>query len=410
MPTTSSTSSCNQRHLRPDPLLPLTVTHASVLPVAPVTRCLLITQSLLQALFPPFPPSFPLPTSHPPPVAALSPSFLHPHHQLHHPHSLFFLLLPMFSPSHHLIDINSLLSLYREFQALSLDSSPNAATFTRRLTDTARRLTDRGITITDSLLMARILDGLPPAYTTYKIAFITTRPETPSSSDIITWLLDAEADLLHTSLSTVALARGGSGGRGGFSGGYGGGRATGQSSFPGRSGGRFGSRPPGSGGRGGGRGGAAGTGTLPPCQYLIRYGSLQGQHCLQTTHATATCFKAPSDEWFERCNTGTPPRWHLLHPLLTPHDIRTSPTYHPPSSSNPQVLPPSTPPHAPPQAHHLLHSPTPSPSPSGFYPPPSPPPGFPPPPWSPTPYPPYPFYTPQVPPPVCTLDCPASGH
>ncbi|CAI6001554.1 unnamed protein product [Closterium sp. NIES-64] len=105
-------------------------------------------------------------------------------------------------------DLNSLLSLYREFQALSFDSSPNAATFTRRLTDNARRLTDRGITITDSLLMARILDGLPPAYTTYKIAFITTRPGTPSSSDIITWLLDAEADLLHTSLSTVALARG----------------------------------------------------------------------------------------------------------------------------------------------------------------------------------------------------------
>ncbi|CAI5493425.1 unnamed protein product, partial [Closterium sp. Naga37s-1] len=40
-------------------------------------------------------------------------------------------------------------------------------------------------------------------------------------------------------------------------------------------------------------------------------------------------------------------------------------------------------------AHHLLYSPTPSPPPSGFYPPPPAPPGS---------------------PPVCTPDCPASGH
>ncbi|CAI7745796.1 unnamed protein product, partial [Closterium sp. NIES-54] len=196
-------------------------------------------------------------------------------------------------------DLNSLLALYRDFQAISLEASPNAATFTRRLTDAARRITDRGITITDSLLMARILDGLPTAYTTHKIAFTTARTGTPSSFDVISWLLDAEADLFHSSSPlTAALVRGGGSGRGTPSSGFGGGRGAGRG---GRGGGGR-STPRQGGGRGAGRGGASGLGTLSPCQYLIRYGSLKGQRCLQTT-TTTTCFKALTDEWFERGNT-----------------------------------------------------------------------------------------------------------
>ncbi|CAI6009739.1 unnamed protein product [Closterium sp. NIES-65] len=59
-----------------------------------------------------------------------------------------------------------------------------------------------------------------------------------------------------------------------------------------------------------------------------------GQCCGQTTHATETCFKALSDEWFARGNTGTPPRWSALNPRPTPLEVRSSPLYEPPSSTH----------------------------------------------------------------------------
>ncbi|CAI5938840.1 unnamed protein product [Closterium sp. NIES-65] len=66
----------------------------------------------------------------------------------------------------------------------------------------------------------------------------------------------------------------------------------------------------------------------------------------QTTHATETCFKALSDEWFARGNTGTPPRWSALNPRPTPLEVRSSPLYEPPSSTHAhQAL-------APPQQQH----------------------------------------------------------
>ncbi|CAI5993562.1 unnamed protein product [Closterium sp. NIES-65] len=225
-------------------------------------------------------------------------------------------------------DLDSLLALYRDFQAISLEASPNAATFTRRLTDAARRLTDRDITITDSLLMARILDDLPTAYTTHKIAFTTARTGTPSS-DAISWLLDAEVDLFHSSSPlTAALVRGGGSGRGTPSSGFGGGCGAGRG---GRGGGGR-STPRQGGGRGAGRGGASGLGTLSPCQYLIRYGLLKGQRCLQTTHTTATCFKALTDEWFERAPL------YLSGPSHLPNSSSTHPPHPiPPFSPSPRI-------------------------------------------------------------------------
>ncbi|GJP62005.1 hypothetical protein CLOP_g19112, partial [Closterium sp. NIES-67] len=56
------------------------------------------------------------------------------------------------------------------------------------------------------------------------------------------------------------------------------------------------------------------------------------ERCGQTTHATDSCFKALSDEWFARGNTGTPPRWSSLSPRPTPQEVRTSPLFQPVSS------------------------------------------------------------------------------
>ncbi|GJP65650.1 hypothetical protein CLOP_g22518 [Closterium sp. NIES-67] len=58
------------------------------------------------------------------------------------------------------------------------------------------------------------------------------------------------------------------------------------------------------------------------------------ERCGQTTHATDSCFKALSDEWFARGNTGTPPRWSSLSPRPTPQESQ---------------LPLAPPPIAPPQ-------------------------------------------------------------
>ncbi|CAI5985536.1 unnamed protein product [Closterium sp. NIES-65] len=270
-------------------------------------------------------------------------------------------------------------------------TSPNAATFTRGLTDTALHLSNHGITITDSLLMARILDALPTAYTTHKIAF--------SSSNIISWLLDADADLFHSSSPlTAALVRGGGGGRGASSSGYNEGRGVGRSS-PGGGGRGGSSRGGGGGGRGAGCSGASGLGTLSLCQYHIRYGSLKGQHCLQTTHTTATCFKSLTDEWFERGNTGTPHACTSSIPF--PRPMMNAPPQS--ISPCPSLKSPTTP--LPVSLHSLttryvhLHSPAPPPlAPPGFIPPPTP--------WYPSPFPPYPFYSPAPSPPVLSTNPP----
>ncbi|CAI5944309.1 unnamed protein product [Closterium sp. NIES-65] len=162
-------------------------------------------------------------------------------------------------------DLRSLLSLFRTFQDITLDSSLNAASFARRLTDTAQRLNDRGILISDTLLTARILDCLPPTYDTYRINFTSQHIRLPPVAVTIDWLLDSEADLLRESASINAVharkgtntggSSGGGPGRGSGGGGRGGGRGGGQ-------GGRTGER--------GGRGAITSTtGGLSPCQSIL---------------------------------------------------------------------------------------------------------------------------------------------
>ncbi|CAI5982157.1 unnamed protein product [Closterium sp. NIES-65] len=82
-------------------------------------------------------------------------------------------------------DLRSLLALFRKFQDITLDSSPTAAAYTRRLIDTAQRLNDRGIVISESLLTARILDCLPPTYDTYRITFTSRYRHPPPVADTI---------------------------------------------------------------------------------------------------------------------------------------------------------------------------------------------------------------------------------
>ncbi|CAI6011132.1 unnamed protein product [Closterium sp. NIES-65] len=84
-------------------------------------------------------------------------------------------------------DLRSLLALFRKFQDTTLDSSPTAATLTRRLIDTAYPLNNRGIVIHESLCAARILDYLPPTYDTYRITFISRYRHPPPEADTIDW-------------------------------------------------------------------------------------------------------------------------------------------------------------------------------------------------------------------------------
>ncbi|CAI7866350.1 unnamed protein product [Closterium sp. NIES-53] len=101
-------------------------------------------------------------------------------------------------------DLRSLLPLFRNFQDITLDSSPTAAAYTRRLIDTAQRLNDRGIVISESLLTARILDCLPPTYDTYRITFTSRHRDPPPVADTIEWLLDSELPQATTTAEEVA--------------------------------------------------------------------------------------------------------------------------------------------------------------------------------------------------------------
>ncbi|CAI7753774.1 unnamed protein product, partial [Closterium sp. NIES-53] len=229
-----------------------------------------------------------------------------------------------------------------------------------------------------TLLTARILDCLPPTYDTYRINFTSQHIRPPPVAVTIDWLLDSEADLLRDSTTVNAVhARKGTNNTGGSS-----------SSGPGR--GSSG------GGRGGGRGGRTwerggrgattpSTGGFPPCQYVIRQGPNKGQTCNQTTHPTETCFKALTDEWLARGNTGPPPRWNTITPRPTPHDIRTLSTYAPSPPNLHNVLAQHLSPHVLQQVQHLLPTPTTTPTPSTLT---TPPPPTPPPPTPPSPYPP----------------------
>ncbi|GJP56162.1 hypothetical protein CLOM_g15212 [Closterium sp. NIES-68] len=209
-------------------------------------------------------------------------------------------------------DVATLYSLIKEFQSLTMDSTTGAAAFTRRVLDLARRLAALGVPYPDPVLCCHLLEGLTSAFDTHKIAYMQLIDKRITPAEVAQWIITTEADLLRHSSSTAAVAQ-----QRNTRGGRGGGRGAGRGGGAGR------------GTNGAGRGAAA---PFPPCQYLPRYGPTRGQRCGQTTHATDSCFKALSDEWFARGNTGTPPRWSSLSPRPTPQEVRTSPLFQPVSS------------------------------------------------------------------------------
>ncbi|GJP31780.1 hypothetical protein CLOM_g14988 [Closterium sp. NIES-68] len=209
-------------------------------------------------------------------------------------------------------DVATLYSLIKEFQSLTMDSTTGAAAFTRRVLDLARRLAALGVSYPDPVLCCHLLEGLTSAFDTHKIAYMQLIDKRITPAEVAQWIITTEADLLRHSSSTAAVAQ-----QRNTRGGRGGGRGAGRGGGAGR------------GTNGAGRGAAA---PFPPCQYLPRYGPTRGQRCGQTTHATDSCFKALSDEWFARGNTGTPPRWSSLSPRPTPQEVRTSPLFQPVSS------------------------------------------------------------------------------
>ncbi|GJP60544.1 hypothetical protein CLOP_g17787 [Closterium sp. NIES-67] len=209
-------------------------------------------------------------------------------------------------------DVATLYSLIKEFQSLTMDATTGAAAFTRRVLDLARRLAALGVPYPDPVLCCHLLEGLSPAFDTHKIAYMQLIDKRITPAEVAQWIITTEADLLRHSSSTAAVAQ-----QRNTRGGRGGGRGAGRGGGAGR------------GSNGAGRGAAA---AFPPCQYLPRYGPTRGQRCGQTTHATDSCFKVLSDEWFARGNTGTPPRWSSLSPRPTPQEVRTSPLFQPVSS------------------------------------------------------------------------------
>ncbi|CAI7869091.1 unnamed protein product [Closterium sp. NIES-53] len=120
----------------------------------------------------------------------------------------------------------------------------------------------------------------------------------------------SSASLNATQPRTQGGRKGGSGGRGG---GGGGSRVSGRGGRGGSGGGGGpgGPAPGGSSSAGGAmsRGGSR-SGTLLPCTNVRRHGPHAGTPCGQTNHPPATCFKELDDAWFDRGNTGTPPRWN----------------------------------------------------------------------------------------------------
>ncbi|CAI7920156.1 unnamed protein product, partial [Closterium sp. NIES-53] len=96
-------------------------------------------------------------------------------------------------------DLRSLLALFRKFQDITLDSSPTAAAYIRRLIDIVQRLNDQGIVISESLLTACILDCLPPTYDTYRI----TSP--PATVILLLWLTPSSGYLTAKRTFKVTL-------------------------------------------------------------------------------------------------------------------------------------------------------------------------------------------------------------
>ncbi|CAI6010028.1 unnamed protein product [Closterium sp. NIES-65] len=226
-------------------------------------------------------------------------------------------------------DISSVGVLFQEYFTITLATCDGADDYVGRMQEVANRLAAQQAALSEPLQIHRLFFNLTPDYESRLHAFIEANP-LAGLTEVTQWIIDTEVklrtpivNLTTTPSSSTSLnatqprnsggRNGGGGGRGGGGGG-GGGRGGGRGGCGGRGGGGGGgpggTTPRGPLGAGGAviRGGRRGT--LPACTYVRRHGPRAGTPCGQTNHPPATCFKALDDAWFDRGNTGNPPRWN----------------------------------------------------------------------------------------------------
>ncbi|CAI5964379.1 unnamed protein product [Closterium sp. NIES-65] len=247
-------------------------------------------------------------------------------------------------------DISSVGALFQEYFSITLATCDGAVDYVGRMQEVADCLAARQAALPEPLQIHRLLYNLTPDYESRLHAFTEANPMA-GLDDVVQWIIDTEVKLRtpvvnlttpQSSSSTSLNATqprnqggrsGGGGGRGG--GGGGGGRGGGGGGSGGRGGRGAGGGGAGSAPAGGpfGSGGAVTRGgrpgTLPPCPYVRRHGPHAGTPCGQTNHPPTTCFKALDDAWFDRGNTGTPPRWNSIAPRPSLVDIQTLPSFLP---------------------------------------------------------------------------------
>ncbi|CAI5958526.1 unnamed protein product [Closterium sp. NIES-65] len=224
-------------------------------------------------------------------------------------------------------DISSIGALFQYF-SITLATCDSTVDYVGRMQEVADRLAARQAALPEPLQIHHLLYNLTPDYESRLHTF--TEANLMAGLDDVVHSLNAtqprnEGDRSNSSGGRSA-GGGGGGGRGGGGGG-GGGRGRGGR---GGGGGGAGSTPAGgSSGAGGAvtRGGRPGT--LPPCTYVSRHGPHAGTLCGQTNHPPTTCFKALDDAWFDRGNTGTPPRWNIVTPRPSLVDVQTLPSFLP---------------------------------------------------------------------------------
>ncbi|CAI6012427.1 unnamed protein product [Closterium sp. NIES-65] len=245
-------------------------------------------------------------------------------------------------------NISSVGALFQEYFSTTLATCDGAVDYVGRMQEVADRLAARQAALPEPLQIHRLLYNLTLDYESRLHAFTEANPMA-GLDDVVQWIIDTEVKICtpvvnlttpQSSSSTSLNATqprnqggrsGGGGGRGG--GGGGGGRGGGGGGSGGRGGRGAGGDGAGSAPAGGpsGSGGAVTRGgrpgTLPPSTYVRRHGPHAGTPCGQTNHPPTTCFKALDDAWFDRGNTGIPPRWNSIAPRPTLVDIQTLPSF-----------------------------------------------------------------------------------
>ncbi|CAI7816944.1 unnamed protein product, partial [Closterium sp. NIES-53] len=231
-------------------------------------------------------------------------------------------------------DIRFVGVLFQEYFSITLATCDGAVDYVGRMQEVADRLAARQAALSEPLQIHRLLFNFTPDYESRLHAFTEANP-LAGLPEVTQWIIDTEVKLrttTHSSTSLNATQPRTQGGRNGGGGGRGSSRGSGRGGRGGSGGGGSpgGPTPGGSSSAGGAVSHGGGRpGTLPPCTYVRRHGPHAGTLCGQTNHPPATCFKALDDAWFDRGNTGTPPRWNSVTPRPSLVDIQTLPSFLP---------------------------------------------------------------------------------